>query len=149
MIEGYFYLHENNDLIYKNDPDSIVDIRESDLCVSAWAWDGQRQTAWSILVEANALGARKERIKELAERWGCDNKDAMMYASYLGIDLTKHETDVFIAKLSIAKFGAGLSYLDAMSALAMKLGYKGGKMWNATFETLIKEYKSSIVEGGA
>ena len=82
MIQGWYYLHENKELIYKNDPDAITDIRDSDLCHSAWAWDGQRHTAWQILTEALSLGAKSERIKELADKWGCTNADAENYAGY-------------------------------------------------------------------
>ena len=38
MILGWYYLHVNKELIWKNDPDAIVDIRDSDLCHSAWSW---------------------------------------------------------------------------------------------------------------
>ena len=33
--------------------------------------------------------------------------------------------------------GFGNSYLEAMSELARELGYKGGKMWNATLKDLV------------
>ena len=72
QIQGWYYLHQNKDLIYKPNPDAIVDIRDSDLCHSAWAWDGQRSSVWQILVEANSLGANKERIEELSKKWVCD-----------------------------------------------------------------------------
>lgn len=141
-IQGWYYLHENKELIYKNNPDAIQDIRESDLCHSAWAWDGQRQTAWQILVESLSLGAKKERVKELSETWHCDNKDAEQYADYLGLQVGMDGNAYYARKsdfenLQESPAGFGDSYLEAMSELAKEIGYKGGKMWNATFKDLV------------
>jgi len=37
MIEGYYYLHMNGDLIYKRETgDTAADIRESDFAVAMW-----------------------------------------------------------------------------------------------------------------
>lgn len=142
-IEGWYYLHVNKDLIYKNNPDAIQDIRESDLCHTAWGWDNSRQTAWSILVEATVLGAKGERIEELAKHWNCDDEDAENYAKYLGIVLKMdgtahcaHRSD--FTNLQESPCGFGSSYLEAMANLADQLGYVGGKMWNSTFESLVK-----------
>lgn len=135
MIEGWFYLHDNKELIYKNSSDAIIDIRESDLCHSAWGWDGTRQSAWTTLVEAHSLGANKERIKELSDKWKCDEKDAVNYAEYLGINIEEKDSK----KIAYVNnyIGEGNSYLEAMSDLCKKLGYSGGKMWNHTFKSLI------------
>lgn len=142
MIQGWYYLHENKELIYKNNPDAIVDIRDSDLCHSAWAWDGQRPTAWQILTEALSLGAKKERIKELAEKWGCTDADAENYAGYLGIELGMDGNAYYARRsdfenLQESLIGFGDSYLEAISELAKELGYKGGKMWNTTLKDLV------------
>lgn len=142
MIQGWYYLHVNKELIYKNNPDAITDIRDSDLCHSAWAWDGQRPTAWQILTEALSLGAKKERIHELAEKWGCTDVDAGNYAKYLGIELgmdgnAHYARCADFKNLQESPIGFGNSYLEAMSELAKELGYKGGKMWNATFKDLV------------
>ena len=142
MIQGWYYLHVNKDLIYKNNPDAIADIRDSDLCHTAWAWDGQRSTAWQILVEAYCLGAKKERIEELAEKWGCTNNDAENYANYLGIKLGVDGNQCFAARvdfedIQVSPMGWGDNYLESMSELAKELGYKGGTMWNRTFSDLV------------
>lgn len=144
MIEGWFYLHENKELIYKNDSDAIVDIRDSDFCHSAWAWDGERPTAWQILVEALSLGAKKERIQDLAVKWKCDDGDAFRYANYLGIELGIDGDSLYARRLDFVNIqespiGFGDSYLEAMAELAKELGYKGGKMWNATFNDLVRD----------
>src|SRR5689334_5416510 len=85
-ITGWYYLHTNGELIFKRDsPGQDADIRESDFARALWAWTGERADAWSILVEALSIGANKDRIKELSEKWGCDDRDAENYAEYLGV----------------------------------------------------------------
>jgi len=145
---GWYYLHKNKDLIYKAGADAIVDIRDSDLCLSAWSLDvAHRADAWNILVEALSLGAKKERIDELAKKWECDDVDAEHYAKYLGIELgedgnskTAKRTD-FI-DLMENQCGFGDTYLEAMADLCKQLGFKGGKLgWHKTFKKLIEENK--------
>ena len=145
MIQGWFYLHENMDLIYKPNPDAITDIRESDLCLSAWSWNGERPTAWNILIEALSLGANKERIIELAEKWKCNDVDAPNYANYYGIILgsdgnSKTATLQNFINIQESPCGFGDTYLEAMSSLCKDVGFKGGKMWNKSFSDIIKEY---------
>ncbi len=144
MIQGYYYLHKNKELIYKNSPDAIVGIRDSDLCHSAWAYDGQRQTVWQILVEALSLGADKDRIKELSEKWKCDDFDAINYAEYLGINLDKDGNAKTAFKkdfdnLQESECGFGDTHLEAMADLCKQLGFKGGKVWQNTFKHLLNK----------
>lgn len=144
MTHGWYYLHENKDLIYKNGPDAIVDIRDSDLCHSAWQWDGQRQTAWRILVEALSLDASKERVRELAEKWGCTNEDAEHYAKFLGIQIGMDGEGFYARRSDFVNIqespvGFGNSYLEAMAALATELGFSGGKIWPKDFAYLVTE----------
>lgn len=143
-IIGWYYLHTNTELIFKRDsPGQDSDIRESDFAVALWAFDSQRTTAWNILVEALSLGANPRRIKELAELWDCDDRDAEQYANFMGIVLgtdgnqkTAWRQDFINLHESPAGFGH--SNLEAMAGLCKALGYKGGKMWNATFQDLLK-----------
>lgn len=143
MIQGWYYMHINKEFIYKDYPDAINDIRDSDFCHSAWAWDGFRQTAWAILVEAMALGVNRERLQELACKWKCDDIDAKNYADFIKIKIgidgdSFYATRADFINIQESPIGFGDSYLMAMSQLAIRLGYKGGKMWNATFEDLVK-----------
>lgn len=140
---GWYYLHENKSLIYKNYPDAIADIRESDLCTAAWAWDGTRQTAWQILVESLAIGANPARVKELSETWKCNDQDAINYAEFIGLiqgqdGNQKTATKKDFINLHESPCGFGHSYLEAMSNLCSQLGFKGGKMWQDTFQELVK-----------
>jgi len=143
-IQGWYYLHVNGDLIYKNNPDAIVDIRDSDLCRSAWSWDGKRQSAWQILVEASSLGAKSERIEKLTKDWGCDDVDAEEYAKYVGCVLgvdgdRKTATRRDFENLQESLCGFGETYLHAMSDLCKQLGFVGGTLlWHATFLDLLK-----------
>lgn len=146
MIIGWYYLHVNGDLIYKRDlPGTAEDIRESDFAVALWPLDiTNRADAWKICVEGLAAGARPERIAELANKWGCDDKDAPHYAEYvgcvLGIDGNKKTaTRRDFINLQESPCGFGDTYLEAMSDLCRQLGYKPSKMWGNSFADLIKQ----------
>lgn len=141
-IQGWYYLHENGSLIYKASPDAACDIRDSDFARAMWPMDvTDRAGAWNILVEASALSAKPERIKELAEKWNCDDADADNYANYLGISL-QIDGNAWCAtcsdfqNLQESPAGFGYTKLEAMAALCRDLGYTGGIMWNATFKDL-------------
>lgn len=142
-INGWYYLHQNGDLIYKPSPDAIVDIRESDFAVCSWPVDvSSRKLAWEMLVESLALGARESRISELAEKWNCDDEDADMFASAIGVDLEidgnqscAHRSDFVNLEESPAGFGE--SKLLAMADLARHLGIRGGHMWRSSFSDLV------------
>ena len=144
-IQGWFYLHTNKELIYKIETDgsTAADIRESNFCHSMWPFDpNDRGGAWRILVEANSLGANSARIKELAEKWGCNDMDAQNYADRLGVAL-KMDGDKWCAtppwfdNLQENEAGFGETCLEALSELCEQIGFTGGKMWNATFESLL------------
>jgi hypothetical protein len=144
-IIGWYYLHANGDLIYKRDLDgTVADIRESDFARALWPMDPEdRAGAWRILVEASALKANPERVKALAEKWGCTDEDAKHYADHIGIDLFMDgnawaATRKDFINLQESPAGFGATCLAAMTELCAELGYRGGKMWNATFHDLVK-----------
>lgn len=141
---GYYYLHENGSLIFKNASYPIEDMRDSDLVKSIWNIDtSDRESAWNLLVEAGSIGADKERINELADKWGCDNLDAKIYASRVGVALLKEDERKYVAS-SQTKIGEGDSYLWAMIDLCKQLKYTGGKLnWHATFKGLLKNDRLS------
>lgn len=145
-IVGWYYLHENGDLIYKKDFEgTVADIRESSFARSLWPMDPQdRAGAWNILVEASALKANPARIKELAEKWRCDDADAKHYAEHIGVDLFMENGSTWCAtrkdfiNLQESPAGFGDTALEAMAELCEELGYQGGKMWNTHFPDLVK-----------
>ncbi len=150
-IEGWYYLHTNGDLIYKRETgETAADIRESDFARARWPCDpSDRELAWTTLVEALALGASLSRVKELAAKWGCTDDDAEEYASRVGagVDLTL-DGDQWCAlprggSMPESPAGFGDTKLEAMAALCKDLGYQGGKMWNATFSSLLVSFSGA------
>ncbi len=81
-MEGWYYLHKNGDLIYQREVgETAADIRESDFAVALWPCNpSNRAQAWTVLVEGLAAGASLSQIRELAEKWKCDDADALEYA---------------------------------------------------------------------
>lgn len=144
MIQGYYYLHVNGDLIYKPGSESIVDIRDSDLATCAWASDpSDREAAWNICVEGMALGAKTARVKELASKWGLTDEDAAEYAKRMGITLSMDgnlhcATGPGFTNLMEHPAGFGGTALEAMAALAKALEVEGGKMWRVSFKDKLK-----------
>ena len=143
-ITGWYYLHENNDLIYKPSPDAIADIRDSDFAKCVWPIDPEnRELAWDILVESLALGAKESRIITLAAKWNCTDADADIYADRVGVKITTDGNQFCATRLDFLDLqqspaGFGDSKLEAMAALAKELGLKPGKMWRDTFKELLK-----------
>ena len=143
-IIGWYYLHTNGSLIYKRElGDTSADIRESDFARALWPMDPEnREGAWNICVEALALGADAVRVKELADKWHCDDADAQVYADHLGIGLKMdgnqwHATQSGFVNIQESHNGFGDTPLEAMAELCKELGYTGGKMWNHTFKSLL------------
>jgi len=143
-MSNFYYLHQNGELIHKIDyPGIEADFRESDLVIAFWPLNtADRSTAWGLLVEALAAGASESRIDELAEKWNCDNEDAIKYVDYLGIEL-KMDGDQYCAtrrdfvNLQDSPAGFGETALQAFSDLAKILGYRPAKMWGNTFQQLV------------
>ena len=146
-MEGWYYLHTNGELIYKRGRGgTAADIRDSDFARALWPMDPRnRENAWQLLVEASAAGANPARIKELAEKWKCDDEDADNYAARVGVKLLRDGnqwmavTEGFIDMMETPSgYGFGTTKLEAFAELAKALGYKPSKMWGATFKDLVK-----------
>jgi hypothetical protein len=74
----WYYLHSvTKDLIHKRtEPES-----DSSFVLKVWKCDTRdRLDAWTIVTEALALGAKKERIDELVKLWELTNEDAQIFA---------------------------------------------------------------------
>lgn len=79
-MKWYYYLHTNGDLIGKNPVvvDSDASYFDSQFVKKVWKIDTEnRDTLWTLMLEALALGARINRIKEIAEKQGCDKADSI------------------------------------------------------------------------
>jgi hypothetical protein len=144
-IEGWYYLHTNGDVIYKRETGgTAADIRESDFARTLWPFNpNNRAGAWRICVEAQALGASPDRVKDLAALWKLTDEDALHYADFLGARLFLDgnmwcATRGDFENLQESPAGFGETCLDALAALAADLGLKASKMWGATFHDLVK-----------
>jgi len=144
MIDGYYYLHTNGSLIFKHASQDPADFRESDLVRMFWPLDiGDRECAWTILVEALALGADPHRIDELATKWGCNNEDADVYAEHLDVTIDL-DGNMWCAKpswfenLQESWAGFGETKLAALADLCRNLGYNPSKTWGHTFKSLLE-----------
>lgn len=144
-FDGCYYLHTNGDLIYKPHIESAADIRESNFARGMWFVDpADRESAWNILVEASAGGAKPARIAELAKKWGCDDADATHYAQRIGVTLQMdgnawHAMAPDHINLQESPNGFGNTALEAMAELAKELGYQPATMWGTSFKQLLKK----------
>jgi hypothetical protein len=76
-MDGWYYLHsETKDLIYKRfEPEA-----DSSFVLKVWPIDvSKREDAWTVILEALALGADPERIRDLAIKWKCDKGDLLTF----------------------------------------------------------------------
>jgi len=145
-MDGWYYLHTNGSMIYKRELDgsTAADIRETPFARAMWPVNpSDREGAWRILVEGLAAGAQKERIKELAEKWGADDEDAKHYAEAVGLKLSMDgsshcATRMDFIDLQESPAGFGDTALEAMAALCKELGYRPSKMWGNEFKGLLK-----------
>jgi hypothetical protein len=75
MNEGLYYLHkETKDLIFKKfEPEN-----DSPFVQKTWALNtSNREDAWTIVLEALALGVKIERAVELSRKWGLTFEDSV------------------------------------------------------------------------
>ena len=82
MKKWYYYLHTNGDLIGK--PPIVVDSDpeyfNSPFVDKVWCIDlDDRLSVWDFIIEACNLGANKDRIKELSEKWKLTSDDLPEY----------------------------------------------------------------------
>lgn len=143
-IQGWYYLHENGDLIYKRElGGTAADIRESPFARALWPMDPtDRANAWDILVEALAAGANKSRVMELADKWGCTEADAQTYGEVRGVNLQPDGNAMMATRMDFINLqespaGFGDSSLEAMAELCKELGYAPAKMWGKGFADLL------------
>lgn len=142
-MDGWYYLHTNGTMHWKPQADAIIDIRESDFAVAGWPVETEeRESAWRIIVEGLAAGARPAQIAGLAVKFGCDDEDAAIYAERVGCTL-ELDGDQWCAKagnfenLQESPAGFGTKAYEALSELALALGYRPSKMWGPTFSGLL------------
>ena len=122
---AYYYLHTNGDLIHK--PASVVDgdpgYFDSDFVRKVWKVGLEdRAAAYLVLLEAAAMGARKDRVDQLIEHWGMTDEDCLTFAERLGLRLYRDgnqwcATYEDFIDLQESDAGFGERAIDALIAL--------------------------------
>ncbi len=125
----WYYLHANGDLICKRfEPE----VENGGFVRKVWVVDRtERGTAYLLLIEAAAMGARKDRIEELKKAWGVTDEDCQVFADRAGLKLFR-DGDTWCAGFSDFKnvqesqVGFGETAFDALVGLC-KQGPLGSK----------------------
>ena len=128
---GWYYLHTNGDLIYKPSAVGRPEVEPGGFVRKVWPIDTERrETAWLLCIEAWALGARRDRVDELAAKWGLTDEDAQAFVAHatdkagqpvfrLFLDGT-HWCATFhdFVDLQASQCGFGATALEALAELA-------------------------------
>jgi len=102
-MKWIYYLHQNGDLIGKN-PIAVANAAsyfDSPFVKKVW-WieTNERKTLWTMVLEALALGARIDRVKECAEKNKCDKADSIeMLVRIKPNDLLRKGITIFIKEI--------------------------------------------------
>lgn len=98
MSKGQVYLHTNGDLIYK--PHGGVEF-DSPFVKKVWPCDTKnRANAWTIVLEALALGCQIERARNLAKKWGLTKLDSFeMLRRVKPTNLMKEGLNIFVKEI--------------------------------------------------
>lgn len=134
---AYYYLHVNGSLIYKHlDVVDTFDFIESPFVRTYWLLNTERrETAWEMLIEAKSLGANEERILELKNTWKCNDEDALKYLERLPQIKYENEETKSVSFKDVT--GKGTDFLEALSDLCTKLGFRCQKPIIITFHHLL------------
>ena len=98
-MNWYYYLHTDGDIIgRKPDAGREQDFRESSFVKFFWSIDTtNRKDAWILVVEALAMGAQINRIRELADKWGLTKEDLLEFiVRHKPTEIQKKGMDMFI-----------------------------------------------------
>jgi len=140
---GYYYLHTNGDLIYKR---TYPDLG-SDFVRKIWPlYPDDRGYAWSLCVEALALGACESRIRELKKKWRLLDDDAENFAKWCGVRIFM-DGDQWCAtledfiNLQESPAGFGDDALHAFAELAKNSAAEGVRL---SFSHMAKKIANAI-----
>lgn len=128
-MDGYYYLHTNSDLIYK--PATVIDSDpnyfDSPFVRKFWPITlSERGDAYTLLLDAQAMGAKQKRIQELKTKWDITEEDTQVYADRVGFKLFM-DGDQWSATLPTFKnlqespAGFGDTRWDALVALCKEI----------------------------
>lgn len=127
-MTGWYYLHTNGDLIFKRwEPE----VEPGGFVRKVWPVNtGYRADAWTVAIEALALGARRDRIDGLVKAWGLTNVDGRVYADRAGFTLDYDEDSsrwrAYNRDIHTGpdRVGSGATVLESLADLA-RLGFTG------------------------
>ena len=89
--EHWYYLHTNGDLIHRT---SKPEIEPGGFVHRVWQIKPEhRESAYVLLVEAAVLSTQISRVLELAEKWGADGDDGLIFCERMGFDCKKVTTE--------------------------------------------------------
>jgi hypothetical protein len=95
--EDWYYLHTNGNLIHKKTEPEL----ESDFVKRVWRLDrSNRAHAWRILLEAAAMGALVQRLKELSTRWEVQPDDFINYIKHTGSSEVNEERKTGLVRMA-------------------------------------------------
>lgn len=164
--EGWYYLHTNGDLIWKNGAyTSADDLHDSDFVVRFWRFrDGDRELGWTTLVEALAAGANRHRVRELADLWGMGDDDAHEFCRRVDVTVARERDGWFVvpslpARAAVAMslrrdrpppppVGRGPTILDALAALARAAGWRPSKHGASFVDHLHRQERPAAATAG-
>ena len=115
QIDGYYYLTKEGDLIPTKDKPELSS-NGPVKCFWPVVTDN-RLSAWLIVSEGLALGAKRERIEALREKWSLSDEDAKVFAEKQSVTI-REEGGQFIAVDKIDENrprGTGASPFDAIA----------------------------------
>jgi len=102
-MKWIYYLHQNGDLIGKN---PIVEARDASYFDSPfvkkvwWIDTVKRETLWTMMLEALTMGAKVDRVREIAEKNKCDKGDSIeMLVRLKPNDLMRKGMAIFIKEI--------------------------------------------------
>lgn len=147
MLTGHFFLNTDGDVFYKSiiSSEALKPYYDNPYIRAIWAFDpaDPRKSA-NILVEALAAGADRNRVFELAKRWGRTDETMRQYAEGLDLIVEMDENAWCVKRkdfecLATDPAGFGHTVLEALAELAVQLGYEARKENIIPFEELCKE----------
>lgn len=125
----WYYLHTNGELISKIDLGQGPP--EGDFVRKSWPLvTTERESAWIICLEALAMGARRERVMELAALWKLTDEDALVFAENVDLLLSRDgdkwcATYADFVDLQESEAGFGVTCLEALANLRQQFPMPG------------------------
>ena len=117
-MKWIYYLHQNGDLIGKNPFVVTGDANYFDSPFVKKVWwinTEERDTLWTMMLEALAMGVRVGRIREIAESNNCDKADSIeMLTRIKPNDLMRKGMTIFVQGILNEDIGKYWKEIEAL-----------------------------------